>query len=268
MVLNEVIEQSETYIHPQAVIDPSAKIGNNVTIGPWTIIGANTVIGDGTTIASHVNIGCNTKIGSNNKIYSFAAVGGDPQDANFNDEDTFLELGDNNYIREYVTLNRGSARGTRITKIGSNNMFLASSHVGHDCIIGNHVTFVNGATTGGHVQVDDHAIIGAFSAVHQFCRVGAYSFATHSAMVVKDVLPYIIVKGEPCTPAGLNSIGLKRKGFSSKTIMAIKRAYHVIFLKGLKLEHIKQELAIMAQDTPEIQHMLDMIEGAKRSFTQ
>lgn len=269
MIDNDVITKSEqSNIDSRAVIDASAKIGKGVKIGPWSVVGPNVEVGDRTQIASHVVINRDTKLGCDNKIYSFAAIGGDPQDLEYHDEPTFLEIGDNNIIREHVTISRGSIHGAGTTKIGNNNNILACSHIAHDCLIGNYVLFVNHATIAGHVIVDDHAIIGALGAVHQFCRIGAHSFLCHAAMVTQDVPPFIIVSGEEAQPKGLNVVGLRRAGFSKTTIMALKRAYHIIYLKGLKNGEIKKELSAMVDETPEVALMLEIIENSKRGIVR
>ena len=205
--------ETPTQIDSRASIHPSVVIGNNVSIGPWVMIGPNVEIGDNTKIHSHVVIDRDTKLGKNNVIHSYAALGGDPQDLGYKGEDTYLEMGDGNIVREFVTINRGSATGKRITRVGNKNFFLAYSHVAHDCQLKNEILMVNNATLAGHVTVDDYVILGAFTAVHQFCRVGAYSFLSRATEISKDVPPYMLVKGLPGFPCGLNKVGLKRPWF-------------------------------------------------------
>lgn len=255
-------------IDNRAIIHPTTKIGKNVKIGPWSVIGPNVEIGSGTEIASHVVIAGNTKIGKNNKIYQAASLGGDPQDLHYHGEETYLRIADNNIFREFVTVSRGSTGGQRVTRIGNNNCFLAYSHIAHDCQIGSGTLFVNHATLAGHVIVDDYASIGAFSAVHQFVRIGAYSFLSHAAQVPQDILPYMMVVGVRGTPCGLNTVGLKRHGFSAKTIAALKRAYHVIYRRGLKLRDVYLELSKMVEETPEIKLILDIIDSSKRGIAR
>ncbi len=265
---NRMRENFSSLIDETARIHPSAKLGANVSIGPWSVIGPDVEIGDDTELGSHVVISQNTKIGKRNKIHAFAAIGGDPQDLHYQGEDTFLKIGDDNFVREFVTIHRGSSRGRGITEVGDKNCFFAYSHVAHDCVIGNEVKLINNATLGGHVVVDDFATVGALCAVHQFCRVGSYSFVSHAAMINQDVLPYITVVGESARPCGLNVVGLRRCGFSANTISELKRAYHVIFLRGLKLKEIRNELATMAQNNPEINLFLEIIDQSKRGFVR
>lgn len=260
--------QSGCEISPQALIDPTVKLGKNVKVGPWTLIGPNVEIGDNTEIGAQVVITANTKLGKKNKVYSHVALGGDPQDLTFNGEQTYLEIGNENIFREFVTISRGSSNGPGITRIGNQNCFLAYSHVAHDCVIADEVLFVNHATIAGHVVVDHHATIGAFSAVHQFVRIGAYSFLSRSTLVGKDILPFMIVVGNPGSPCSLNSIGLKRNGFADKTIASLKRAYHLIFRRGLKLRDIRAELIKMVDETPEIEMMLDIIDHSSRGIAR
>jgi UDP-N-acetylglucosamine acyltransferase len=251
-------------ISEHAIIDPSAIVAADAEIGPWTLIGPNVEIGSGCVIGPHVVIERNTKLGKNNRISSFASVGGDPQDLAYSGEDTFLEMGDNNVVRENVTINRGSAKDESITRIGSNNCFLAYSHVAHDCVIGNHVLFVNNASVAGHVIVEDYVALGAFTAVHQFCRVGAYSYMVSATEINKDIPPFMVVKGFPGVPVGANVLGLKRHKFSNETIRALKRAYLVIYRRGLKTEDTYNELADIAKETPEVQKIIDFMRASKR----
>lgn len=257
-----------TGISPQAIIDPSAKIGNDVSIGPWTYIGPNVEVGDGCQIASHVVIHCNTKLGQRNKIYPFASIGGDPQDIHYAGEPTYLEMGDDNIVRESVTLNRGSANGTGVTRIGNKNCFLAYSHVAHDCTIGNEVLFVNNCCVAGHVTVEDYVIMGAFTAVHQFCVIGAYSFLSRATEVSKDVPPFMLVKGIPGAPCGLNTVGLRRRGFTDANMSALKKAYQIMYRRGLKMEEVKKELKIMAAVEPKVQMILDLLMRSERGIAR
>ncbi len=216
-------------IHKTALINPSAKISQNVKIGPYTIIGPNVQIDEETEIQSHVNISGNTKIGKNNKIYSFASLGNDPQDLKFKGEETKLEIGDNNKIREYVTINPGTQGGGGITKVGNNCLFMVSSHIAHDCIVGNNVILANNVPLGGHAHVDDNVIIGGNSAVQQFTRVGKSAMIGGMCGVVRDVIPYGIAHGNRSVLQGLNLIGLRRKNIPNKEIMTLSDAYKEIF---------------------------------------
>ena len=216
-------------IHKTAIIDPEAKISKNIKIGPYTVIGPNVEIGEGTIIHSHVNITGNTKIGLNNKIYPFASIGNDPQDLKFKGEETKLEIGDGNKIREYVTINPGTEGGGGLTKVGNNCLFMVSAHIAHDCLVGNNVILANNVPLGGHAHVDDNAIIGGNSAVQQFTRVGKSAMIGGMCGVVRDVIPYGIAHGNRSVLQGLNLIGLRRKNIPNKEIIALSDAYKEIF---------------------------------------
>lgn len=255
-------------IDDRAIIHPSAKIGSNVIVGPWTLIGENVVIGDGTEIGAHVVIGENTTLGEKNKIYPYASVGSDPQHLGYKGEETRLEMGNNNVIREFVTLNRGTKEGHQVTRIGNNNYLMAYSHVAHDCRVGNNIVFANTASIAGHVDVGDHAILGAFSGVHQFCRIGAYCFLGRATKIYQDILPYMLVTGNPGVPTGLNSIGLRRHGFQRQTMRSLKQAFRLIYRADLKLDDIRIELEKLMAETPEINDLLIMINSSKRGFAR
>ena len=251
-------------IDKRALVHASTKIGLDVAIGPWTFIGEHAVIGDGTQIGPYVMIGKNTKIGKNNKIYSYASIGSDPQYIGYKDQETRLEIGNMNVIREFVTINRGTYEGYGMTCIGDNNYFMSYSHVAHDCRVGSHIIFANIASIAGHVEVGDHTNLGAFSGVHQFCRIGAYCFLGRATKVYQDILPYMLVTGNPGVPTGLNSVGLRRHGFSYKTIQSLKLAYRLIYRTNIKLEDIRIELEKLAIETPEINSLLMMINSSVR----
>jgi UDP-N-acetylglucosamine acyltransferase len=231
-------------IHKTALIDSRAKISNNVKIAAYTVIGPNVQIDEATEIQSHVTITGNTKIGSNNKIYPFASIGNDPQDLKFKGEKTLLEIGDNNIIREYVTINPGTKGGGGKTKIGNNCLFMVSSHIAHDCIVGNNVILANNVPLGGHAHVDDHAIIGGNSAVQQFTRVGKFAMIGGMCGVVRDVIPYGIAHGNRNILQGLNLIGLRRKNIPNKEILSLSEAYKVIF----KNENLTENLSNLSND--------------------
>jgi UDP-N-acetylglucosamine acyltransferase len=231
-------------IHKTALVDSRAKISNNVKIAAYTVIGPNVQIDEATEIQSHVTITGNTKIGSNNKIYPFASIGNDPQDLKFKGEKTLLEIGDNNIIREYVTINPGTKGGGGKTKIGNNCLFMVSSHIAHDCIVGNNVILANNVPLGGHAHVDDHAIIGGNSAVQQFTRVGKFAMIGGMCGVVRDVIPYGIAHGNRSILQGLNLIGLRRKKISNKEILSLSEAYKVIF----KNENLTENLSNLSND--------------------
>jgi len=231
-------------IHKTALVDSRAKISNNVKIAAYTVIGPNVQIDEATEIQSHVTITGNTKIGSNNKIYPFASIGNDPQDLKFKGEKTLLEIGDNNIIREYVTINPGTKGGGGKTKIGNNCLFMVSSHIAHDCIVGNNVILANNVPLGGHAHVDDHAIIGGNSAVQQFTRVGKFAMIGGMCGVVRDVIPYGIAHGNRSILQGLNLIGLRRKNFPNKEILSLSEAYKIIF----KNENLTENLSNLSND--------------------
>ena len=218
-------------IDPRALVDPEARLGEDVSVGAFSIIEAGVEIGSGTRIDSHVVIRSGTKIGQRNRIYSFASIGEDPQFAGYAGEPTFLEIGDNNIIREYVTLNRGSTspRGSGVTSIGNDNFIMAYSHIAHDSILGDHIIFANGASLAGHVEVGDYAILGGFTLVHQFCRVGAHALMGIGTVCLQDVPPFAIVAGNPAKTYGINVRGLKRRGFSEESIASLKRTYKRLF---------------------------------------
>ena len=253
-------------IHPSAIIDDSAEIGDDVSIGAFSIIGPDVSIGRGTTIGSHVVIKQSTRIGEDNKIFQFSSIGEDPQDKKYAGEETFLEIGDRNVIREYVTLNRGTAQDAVTTKIGSDNLLMAYTHVAHDCRIGNSTIMANGATLAGHVYVNDWAILGGFTLVHQFCRIGAHCFAAMGSHIAKDVLPYTMLAGQPAKPHGINKEGLKRRGFSDQQLKNIMDAYKLIYKSGLPLEQAKTELAGLALQNDDAAEISEFLNSSTRSI--
>jgi UDP-N-acetylglucosamine acyltransferase len=255
-------------IHPTALVDPGARIGNNVSIGAYSIIGADVEIGDNTWIGPHVVIEGPTRIGSDNRIWQFASLGGAPQDKKFHGETSRLEIGDRNMIREFVTFNRGTEDGSGLTRIGNDNWLMAYVHIAHDCVVGNHAIFSNASSLAGHVTVDDWVILGGFTLVHQFCQVGAHAFTAMGAIINRDVPPYVTVAGSFAEPKGINSEGLRRRGYSSDRIMAIKRAYRTLYMSGLPLADARTELARAAEDAPDVKLMLDFIERSQRSLVR
>jgi UDP-N-acetylglucosamine acyltransferase len=255
-------------IHPSAVIDPSARIGKDVTIGAFCVIGAEVEIGDGTRIGSHVVIDGPTRIGRENQIYSFAALGGDPQDKKFHGEKSELVIGDRNTIREFVTFNRGTADDAGVTRIGDDNWIMAYVHIAHDCVVGNRTIFANASSLAGHVTVEDYVILGGFTLVHQFCKIGAHAFTSMGSVINRDVPPYVTVAGKYAEPHGINSEGLKRRGFSSERIISIKRAYKTIYKSGLPLAEARAQLAEAAKDAPDVKLMLEFIERSERSLVR
>ena len=226
-------------IHKTAILDPSAKISSNVKIGAYSMIGPGVEIGENSNIQSHVSIVGNTKIGMNNKIYPFSSIGNDPQDLKFDGEDTKLEIGDNNKIREHVTINPGTKGGGGLTKIGSNCLFMMSSHIAHDCMVGNNVILANNVPLGGHAKIEDNVIIGGNSAVQQFTRVGKFAMIGGMCGVVRDIIPYAMVHGNRSILQGLNLIGLRRKNIPNKEIMVLNEAYKEIFKNENLTENLK-----------------------------
>ncbi|EWH11307.1 UDP-N-acetylglucosamine acyltransferase [Catenovulum agarivorans DS-2] len=253
-------------IHQTAIIDSKAKLAPNVSVGPWSYIGEGVEIGEGTVIGSHVVIKGPTKIGKNNKIFQFASVGEECQDKKYAGEATRLEIGDNNIIRESVTIHRGTIQDNSLTKIGSGNLLMAYVHVAHDCIVGDNNIFANNATLAGHVHVGDFAILGGFTGVHQFCKIGSYSFCGVGSVVVKDVIPYLMAAGQNAVPHGMNTEGLKRKGYSAEAISALKKAYKIIYRQGLTLAAAQHDLVELAKQEPCVQLIVDFLQNSSRGI--
>ncbi|KZY93695.1 acyl-[acyl-carrier-protein]--UDP-N-acetylglucosamine O-acyltransferase, partial [Oleiphilus sp. HI0073] len=232
-------------IHPTAIVDPKAQLGSDVSVGAYTVIGPNVVIGDGCDIRSHVVINGPTTIGKNNTIYQFASVGEECQDKKYAGEDTRLTMGDNNIVREGCTIHRGTVQDEGLTSIGSDNLFMAYVHIAHDCRIGSHCIFANTATVAGHVYVDDFVILGGGTMVHQFCKVGAHAMSAGGSIVLRDIPAFVMASGQSASAYGLNSEGLKRRGFSPESLRALKSAYRTLYRKGLKLDDAMLELKAM-----------------------
>ena len=255
-------------IHPSAIIDPSALLDNGVEVGPFAVIGAGVEIGAGTRIGPHAVIRGLTRIGRDNRIFQFASVGEDPQDMKYGGEETRLEIGDRNQIRECATLHRGTVQDQGVTRIGSDNLFMAYTHVAHDCRIGNHVIMANAASLGGHVEIQDWAILGGFTIVHQFCRIGAHSFCAMGSALSKDLPPYVTVGGQPAAPHGINSEGLRRRGVSPNAITAIKRAYRALYMAGLKLDEALERIRTLSETCPEVERFASFIAERSRSIVR
>jgi UDP-N-acetylglucosamine acyltransferase len=255
-------------IHPSAIVDPGARIAPGVAIGAYSVIGADVEIGEGTTIGPHVVIEGATRTGRDNRIFQFASIGAIPQDKKFGGEASELVIGDRNLIREFVTLNRGTAEGGGATRIGSDNWIMAYVHVAHDCIVGNHTIFSNNATLAGHVTIGDYAILSGFSGVHQFCRVGAHAFIGMGCLVNGDVPPFVMMAADYGRPRGINSEGLKRRGFDADRIAAIKRAYRTLYLGNRALADARAELASMAADSKDVAVMLEFIDSSERALVR
>ncbi|HUL36462.1 MAG TPA: acyl-ACP--UDP-N-acetylglucosamine O-acyltransferase [Thermodesulfobacteriota bacterium] len=256
-------------IHPTAIIDPKAEIGEEVEIGPYSVIERDVFIDEGTKIGPHVVIRHGTHIGKRCQISQFASIGEAPQFSGYKGEKTLLQIGDHNIIREFVTLHRGTAKGGGKTVIGNENFIMAYSHVAHDCQIGNQVVMANGATLAGHILIEDFAIIGGLTAIHQFCRVGAYAIIGGLTGVLMDIPPYTKAQGDRAKLFGLNTIGLKRANFSEETLKALKKAYRIFFRSGLTLEKaMKQVGEDEIAQMPEVQHFLQFIQGSKRGISR
>jgi len=256
---------SETVIHPTAVIEPGATLGAGVRVGAFCYIGPEVEVGDGTTFGTHCSVTGPTRIGRENRFVGHCAIGGEPQDKKYGGERVELVIGDRNTFREFATINRGTATGHGVTRIGSDNWFLAYTHVAHDCTVGDHCVFSNNATLAGHVSVGDHVILSGFAGVHQFCRIGAHAFVGMGAFVNGDVPPFVMVAQEDYgRPRGINAEGLKRRGFDATRIAAIKRAYRALYLAGGSLEDARGKLAEIAGDSEDVRRLLDFVNSGER----
>ena len=253
-------------IHPTAIIDAAAALDEGVTVGPYSVIGAGVEVGAGTRIDSHVVINGPTRIGRDNRIAQFNSIGDDPQDKKYAGESTLLEIGDANVIREFCTFNRGTTGGGGTTLVGDGNWIMAYVHVAHDCVIGNQVTLANGSTLAGHARLEDHVTLGAFTVVHQFCAIGAHAFSAMGTVVFKDVPPFLMIAGNSAKPHGLNSEGLKRRGFPAQTVRALKNAYRTLYRKGLPLEQALE--AMGAEESEEVAAMVKFIRASTRGIVR
>jgi UDP-N-acetylglucosamine acyltransferase len=253
-------------IHSTAIIEDGARLGNDVSVGAYSIIGPEVELGEGCWIGPHVVVTGRTRIGAGTRIYQFASIGEAPQDKKYAGEDTALEIGANNAIREYVTINRGTASGGGITRVGDNNLFMAYSHIAHDCRVGSNIVAANGATLAGHVEVGDWVIFAGFSGAHQFCRIGAHAFLGMYGGVNQDVPAYLMVSGQPPRPRGINAEGLKRRGFDKHQIRNIREAYRIIYRLGLGRDEALTQLQALAPEQPEIQPMIDSILASQRGL--
>jgi UDP-N-acetylglucosamine acyltransferase len=246
-------------IHPTALVDPAARLAADVRIGAWSIVGPSVEIGAGTTVAEHVVIRGRTQIGARNRIFQFNSIGEEPQDKKYGGEPTALVIGDGNTIREFCTLNTGTAQDRGVTTVGDNNWIMAYVHIAHDCDVGSDTVLANGVTLAGHVSIGNHAILGGFTAVHQFCRIGAHCMLGGGSIVLQDVPPYVIANGNSAQPHGVNTEGLKRRGFSAEAIAAIRRAYKTLYKSGLLLEEAKTQLAADAAAQPELAALVEFL---------
>jgi UDP-N-acetylglucosamine acyltransferase len=255
-------------IDSRAVVSPQAQLATDVTVGPFSVIGAQVCIGAGTVVGPHVVINGPTVIGADNRIFQFASLGDAPQDKKYRNEPTRLEIGDRNVFRESCTVNRGTTHDKGVTRIGSDNLFMAYAHVAHDCQVGDNTVFANCASLAGHVEVGDWAILGGLTAIHQFARIGAHAFLGGGAIVSRDVPPYVMVAGNPAIPHAVNAEGLKRRGFTPEQIHNIREAYRIIYRMDLKLTDALDRLRALADSQPEVRVLVDFISTSKRSIVR
>ncbi|MCB1613175.1 MAG: acyl-ACP--UDP-N-acetylglucosamine O-acyltransferase [Xanthomonadales bacterium] len=253
-------------VHPTAIVDARAQLEADVEVGPYAIIGADVRIGAGSRIGAHCVLEGPSVIGRNNHIHAHAAVGGAPQDKKYADEPTELIIGDGNTIREFVTINRGTVQGGGVTRIGDDNWIMAYVHIAHDCVIGSHTILANSVTLAGHVTIHDHAILGGFSLIHQFCKVGAHAFTGMGSKINCDVPPFIVVGSDMSVPRGINSEGLKRRGYTPEQITAVKRAYKTLYLSGLSLKEAREKLLEQSLTAPEVKLLVEFIDASERSI--
>ncbi|MBP1133306.1 MULTISPECIES: acyl-ACP--UDP-N-acetylglucosamine O-acyltransferase [Serratia] len=254
------------FIHPSAIVEDGAIIGAGAHIGPFCYVGSQVEIGAGTVLKSHVVVNGITKIGRDNQIYQFASIGEVNQDLKYAGEPTRVEVGDRNRIRESVTIHRGTAQGSGLTKVGSDNLLMVNVHVAHDCVVGNSCVLANNATLAGHVEVDDHAIIGGMTAIHQFCIIGAHVMVGGCSGVAQDVPPFVIAQGNHATPFGVNAVGLKRRGFDKDEMQAIRNAYKILYRSEKTLDEAKTEIEALAKEQPVVQQYLDFFTRSTRGI--
>jgi len=255
-------------IDPRAAISPQAELAADVTVGAFTVIGPDVAIGAGTVIGPHAVINGPTRIGAGNRIFQFASIGDAPQDKKYKGEPTRLEIGDRNVFREFCTINRGTTHDRGVTSIGDDNLFMAYTHVAHDCAVGSKIVMSNCATLGGHVHLGDWVIMGGFSGVHQFCKVGAHAFIANNAAVTRDVPPFTMIVGQPAEPHSINSEGLKRRGYTEQQIRNLRNAFKVLYRSDLPLAQAVEQLEQIAVSQPEVKEFVDFIGTSKRSLVR
>ena len=274
MIRRKVAEMSnsgrkqETCIDPRAAVSPGAQLDHGVEVGPFAVIGEKVRIGAGTKVGPNAVIDGRTTIGRDNAIFQFASVGADPQDLKFSGEDSELVIGDNNVIREFTAIHKGTEGDQMLTRIGNRNLIMAYCHVAHDCVIGDNVIMANGATAAGHVVMEDHSFLAGYAGVHQFCRVGTMAFVAAGSIVVKDVPPYTTAQGDRARLVGLNLEGLKRKGYSAEEISALKKTYRIIFRSGMLLEEAVSRVGEEVEPTEHVRHLLDFMTTSQRGVTR
>lgn len=255
-------------IHTTALVDPGAHLAPGVHVGAYAVIGPDVVIGENTSIGPHAVVSGPTWLGRDNRVSAFCAVGGAPQDKKYGGEPTRLEIGDRNVIREYCSINRGTTQDRGVTRLGSDNWIMAYVHIAHDCQVGDHTVLANGASLAGHVRVEDHACLGGFALVHQFCRIGAHSFSAMGSAILKDVPPYVMVSGNPAQPRGLNGEGLRRRGTGSEPMSLLRQAYRIIYRQGLPLEQALKGLAVLAEQSQEVRGLRDFVRESQRGIVR
>ena len=255
-------------IDPRAIVSPTAQLASDVTVGPFSIIGPNVQIGAGTVVGPHAVVTGHTTIGADNQIYQFASIGDAPQDKKYKGEPTRLEIGDRNIFRESCTMNRGTQQGHGVTRIGSDNLFMAYSHVAHDCHVGSKTVFANCASLAGHVEIGDWVTLGGLTAVHQFCKIGAHAFLAGGTIAQRDVPPFVMVAGNPAIPHAVNSEGLKRRGFTEEQIRSIRESYRILYRLDLKLADAMQKLRAMGATDPNIKMFADFVAASTRSIVR
>jgi UDP-N-acetylglucosamine acyltransferase len=253
-------------IDPRAIVAPDAEIAEGVEIGAFSVIGSGVRIGAGTWVGPHAVINGPTTLGRDNKVFQFASVGDAPQDKKYRGEPTRLDVGDRNVFREFCSINRGTVGGRGVTRIGNDCLFMAYSHVAHDCTVGDHCVMSNCTALAGHVDIGDWVILSGYAGIHQFCKVGAHAFLANNAAVTRDVPPYLLVAGSPAEPKGVNSEGLKRRGFDAAQITNIKAAYRVFYRSGLKLAEAQERLTELAATQPEIRPFVEFLGASERSI--
>lgn len=253
-------------IDGKAIVDSSAEIEDDVSIGPFSIVGPNVQIDKGTVVGPHVVISGHTVIGKNNKIYQFSSIGENPQDKKYVDELTSLKIGDRNTIREFSTIHRGTLQDQGVTKIGNDNLFMAYTHIAHDCVVGDCIVMANGASIAGHVHIGDYATLGGFTLVHQFTQIGGYSFSAMGSAITHDIPPFVIVGGRPTCPHGVNSIGMERNGISPEVIRKIRKAYKILYKNNLRLEYAIEEMEDFSGESNELSYMISFLRNVTRGI--
>ena len=259
---------SKSLIHPTAVVDPAARIAADVIIGPYAVISSDVEIDSNSWIGPHVVLSGAIRMGSNNRIFPFASLGSDPQDKKYRGESTRLEIGCNNTIREYVTINRGTVQDAGVTRLGDDNWIMACVHIAHDCQIGSHTVLANNTTLAGHVQIGDYATLGGASLVHQYCRIGEHAFTAYGARINKDVPPFVMVSEGKARPRGLNVEGLKRRGYDEDRIRLLKEAYRILYRSDLSLDQAIEQLKLIETESDDVVRLRGFIEGCDRSIVR